>query len=123
MQRPRPLVAVRPTDSLASVVRTLFDRGCSMAPVLCAESKGVGKGMGVGVLIGDPCPAARLHAVICAAGQACCNSCCGTQLLDGLPACCRWRQRSHCIPASAVTCHRRTALTSCICCAGRHPGG
>ncbi len=40
VQRPRPLVAVRPTDSLASVVRTLFDRGCSMAPVLCAESKG-----------------------------------------------------------------------------------
>lgn len=48
MQRPRPLVAVRPTDSLASVVRTLFDRGCSMAPVLCAESKGVGRGMDVG---------------------------------------------------------------------------
>ena len=39
MQRPRPLVAVRPNDSLAVVVRTLFDRGCSMAPVLCTESK------------------------------------------------------------------------------------
>lgn len=37
-QRPRPLVAVRPTDSLASVVRTLFSRGCSMAPVLSAQA-------------------------------------------------------------------------------------
>lgn len=41
VQRPKALVAVRPTDSLASVVRTLFDRGCSMAPVLCADSRGV----------------------------------------------------------------------------------
>lgn len=37
-QRPRPLVAVRPTDSLAAVVRTLFSRGCSMAPVLSAQA-------------------------------------------------------------------------------------
>ena len=37
-QRPRPLVAVRPTDSLASVVRTLFSRGCSMAPVLSSPA-------------------------------------------------------------------------------------
>lgn len=40
MQRPKPLVAVRPTDSLVSVVRTLFLNSCSMAPVLCTESKG-----------------------------------------------------------------------------------
>lgn len=40
MQRPRPLVAVRPTDSLVSVVRTLFLNSCSMAPVLCTESRG-----------------------------------------------------------------------------------
>ncbi|KAL4424148.1 hypothetical protein ABPG75_001449 [Micractinium tetrahymenae] len=42
VQPPRPLVAVHPNDSLAAVVRTLFERGCSMAPVLCSNSKGPG---------------------------------------------------------------------------------
>lgn len=48
VQPPRPLVAVRPTDSLAAVVRTLFDRGCSMAPVLSAGSAGARAGRALG---------------------------------------------------------------------------
>ncbi|PSC74424.1 sucrose nonfermenting 4 [Micractinium conductrix] len=40
VQPPRPLVAVHPNDSLSAVVRTLFERGCSMAPVLATNSKG-----------------------------------------------------------------------------------
>jgi hypothetical protein len=34
---PKPLVFVRPSDSLARVVRTLFTHKCSMAPILSGE--------------------------------------------------------------------------------------
>jgi hypothetical protein len=34
---PKPLVFVRPSDSLARVVRTLFQHKCSMAPILSGE--------------------------------------------------------------------------------------
>lgn len=46
VQPPRPLVAVHPNDSLAAVVRTLFERGCSMAPVLSSNSQGEPAGLG-----------------------------------------------------------------------------
>ena len=36
----KPLVAVHPNDTLAAVVRTLFEQGCSMAPVLANSAKG-----------------------------------------------------------------------------------
>lgn len=40
VQAPKKLVAVRPNDTLASVVRTLFECGCSMAPVLAQVDSG-----------------------------------------------------------------------------------
>jgi hypothetical protein len=45
-QPPKPLVAVRPADSLAAVVRTLLERRCSMAPVLAAQADGGRPGAG-----------------------------------------------------------------------------
>ena len=36
----KPLLAVHPNDTLAAVVRTLFEQGCSMAPVLANSAKG-----------------------------------------------------------------------------------
>ncbi|EFN50752.1 hypothetical protein CHLNCDRAFT_142561 [Chlorella variabilis] len=46
VQPPKPLVAVRPNDSLAAVVRTLFERGCSMAPVLATQAESGKQGAG-----------------------------------------------------------------------------
>ncbi len=37
---PKPLASVRPSDQLAVVVQTLFERRCSMAPVLATDPSG-----------------------------------------------------------------------------------
>ncbi|KDD71375.1 hypothetical protein H632_c5184p0, partial [Helicosporidium sp. ATCC 50920] len=41
---PKPLVSIGPTDSLASVVHTLYHNRCHMAPILGAPVAGVGAG-------------------------------------------------------------------------------